>query len=69
MTPLQHAAFRGQVEIAELLLSHGADVNSNYHENDYSALMFAALSGRFFILFPLYMKVNRVLNYVMYIKL
>lgn len=45
MTPLQHAAFRNRPDIAQLLLSHGADVNSNYHENGYTALMFAALSG------------------------
>lgn len=46
MTPLQHAAFRAKYDTAELLLSLGADVNSNYHENGYTALMFAALSGR-----------------------
>lgn len=45
MTPLQHAVFRSRTGIAELLLAHGADVNSNYHENGYTALMFAALSG------------------------
>ncbi|XP_060081894.1 ankyrin repeat and MYND domain-containing protein 2-like [Ylistrum balloti] len=45
MTPLQHAAFRGKTELCQLLLAHGADVNSNYHENGYTALMFSALSG------------------------
>ena len=45
MTPLLHAAFRDQYEIAQLLLAHGADVNTNYHENGYTSLMFAALSG------------------------
>ncbi|ESO83552.1 hypothetical protein LOTGIDRAFT_222617 [Lottia gigantea] len=45
MTPLQHAAFRGKKELCELFLAHGADVNSNYHDNNYSTLMFAALSG------------------------
>ncbi|XP_050407199.1 ankyrin repeat and MYND domain-containing protein 2 isoform X2 [Patella vulgata] len=45
MTPLQHAAFRGKKELCELLLAHGADVNSNYHDNSYTALMFATLSG------------------------
>ncbi|XP_053408238.1 ankyrin repeat and MYND domain-containing protein 2-like [Mercenaria mercenaria] len=45
MTPLQHAAFRGKYDVAELLLSVGSNVNSNHHENGYSALMFAALSG------------------------
>ncbi|KAL5010337.1 hypothetical protein ScPMuIL_012642 [Solemya velum] len=45
MTPLQHAAFRAKKEVCELLLAHGADVNSNYHKDRYSCLMFAALSG------------------------
>jgi len=46
MTPLQHAAFRGKPDIAEFLLRFGANVNSNMHENGYTTLMFAALSGR-----------------------
>lgn len=45
MTPLQHAAFRGRKEMVELLLANGADVNADKHENSYSTLMFAALSG------------------------
>ncbi|KAK7480965.1 hypothetical protein BaRGS_00027780 [Batillaria attramentaria] len=45
MTPLQHAAFRGKTELCRLLLDHGADVNSDYHDNNYSTLHFAALSG------------------------
>ena len=45
MTPLQHAAFRGKKDVCQLLLARGADVNSNYHDNSYSTLMFAALSG------------------------
>ncbi|XP_078333011.1 ankyrin repeat and MYND domain-containing protein 2-like isoform X3 [Crassostrea virginica] len=45
MTPLQHAAFRGRKEMVELFLANGADVNSSKHENSYSTLMFAALSG------------------------
>ncbi|GFN94641.1 ankyrin repeat and mynd domain-containing protein 2 [Plakobranchus ocellatus] len=45
MTPLQLAAFRGNKQLCEFFLSNGADVNSNHHENSYSALMFAALSG------------------------
>jgi ankyrin repeat protein len=45
MTPLQHAAFRGRREMVELFLANGADVNSNKHENSYSTLMFASLSG------------------------
>lgn len=45
MTPLQHAAFRGRKDMVELLLANGADVNTDKHENSYSTLMFAALSG------------------------
>ncbi|XP_063954035.1 ankyrin repeat and MYND domain-containing protein 2-like [Lytechinus pictus] len=45
MTPLQNAAFKGNLHLCELLLAHGADVNANHHENGYTTLMFAALSG------------------------
>jgi ankyrin repeat protein len=51
MTPLQHAAFRGKCDIADQLISAGANVNSDQHENGYTALMFAALSGRFLVCF------------------
>lgn len=46
MTPLQHAAYKGNKQICQLLLDHGADVNSGKHEHGYSALHFAALSGK-----------------------
>ncbi|KAK6625728.1 hypothetical protein RUM43_006027 [Polyplax serrata] len=45
MTPLQHAAFKGNKDIVQLLLDQGADVNSGKHEYSYTALHFAALSG------------------------
>ena len=45
MTPLLHAAYHGDLELVELLLSLGADVNMNVHKEGYTALMFAALSG------------------------
>ncbi|XP_791789.3 ankyrin repeat and MYND domain-containing protein 2 [Strongylocentrotus purpuratus] len=45
MTPLQNAAFKGNLPLCELLLAHGADVNANHHENGYTTLMFGALSG------------------------
>jgi len=46
MTALQHAAYKGNLELCEMLLSHGSDVNYSAHENGYTALMFAALSGK-----------------------
>jgi len=46
MTPLQHAAYKGQTNICSLLLAHGADVNDHEHDQGYTALMFAALSGK-----------------------
>jgi ankyrin repeat protein len=45
MTPLQHAAFKSHANICSLLLAHGADVNDHEHDQGYTALMFAALSG------------------------
>uniref|UniRef100_A0A914XJU7 MYND-type domain-containing protein n=1 Tax=Plectus sambesii TaxID=2011161 RepID=A0A914XJU7_9BILA len=45
-TPLQQAAFKGNVELCRVLLDRGADVNSNEHEHAYTALMFGALSGQ-----------------------
>ncbi|XP_052594306.1 ankyrin repeat and MYND domain-containing protein 2 isoform X1 [Peromyscus californicus insignis] len=46
MTPLMHAAYKGKLEMCKLLLRHGADVNCHQHEHGYTALMFAALSGK-----------------------
>lgn len=45
MSPLMHAAYKGKLDMCELLLRHGADVNCHQHEHGYTALMFAALSG------------------------
>ncbi|CAI9728169.1 repeat and MYND domain-containing 2-like [Octopus vulgaris] len=45
-TPLQHAAFKGRSDLCDLFLQRGADVNSNNHIDGYTALMFAALSGK-----------------------
>lgn len=47
MTPLQHAAYKANCELARLLLAHGADVNCSEHDHGYSSLMFAALSGTY----------------------
>jgi len=46
MTPLQLVAFRGNKALCEFFLANGADVNSPYHDDSYTALMFAALSGK-----------------------
>ncbi|UXI19166.1 GPCR-like protein family B [Sarcoptes scabiei] len=45
MSPLQHACYKGNVEIASYLIERGADVNQNNHEHRYTSLMFAALGG------------------------
>ena len=46
MTALQNAAYKGNKEMCQLLLNHGADVNTNRHDHGYTPLMFAALSGK-----------------------
>lgn len=33
MTPLMHAAYKGNLDACETLLKHGADVNCNLHEH------------------------------------
>ncbi|XP_058806862.1 ankyrin repeat and MYND domain-containing protein 2 [Phymastichus coffea] len=45
MSPLQHACYKGNKEIVQMLLDHGADPNKCEHDNGYTALHFAALSG------------------------
>ncbi|XP_043671149.1 ankyrin repeat and MYND domain-containing protein 2 [Vespula pensylvanica] len=45
MSPLQHACYKGNKEIVQMLLDQGADVNAGQHEHAYTALHFAALSG------------------------
>lgn len=46
MTPLQHAAYKGNYDLCKLFLDRGANVNANFHTSKYSALMFASLSGK-----------------------
>ncbi|XP_066593759.1 ankyrin repeat and MYND domain-containing protein 2 [Prorops nasuta] len=45
MSPLQHACYKGNKEIVQMLLDQGADPNACKHEHAYTALHFAALSG------------------------
>ncbi|XP_045593246.1 ankyrin repeat and MYND domain-containing protein 2 [Procambarus clarkii] len=45
MTPLHHAAYKGNSELCKMLIAHGADVNADSHDHRYYALHFAALSG------------------------
>ncbi|XP_076033194.1 ankyrin repeat and MYND domain-containing protein 2 isoform X2 [Oratosquilla oratoria] len=45
MTALHHASYKGNKEMCQLLIDHGADPNSDSHDHRYSALHFAALSG------------------------
>ncbi|EDV28961.1 uncharacterized protein TRIADDRAFT_52356 [Trichoplax adhaerens] len=45
MTPLMHAAYKGNANFCDLLIKNGANVNCNNHEYQYTPLMFAALAG------------------------
>ncbi|XP_076755313.1 ankyrin repeat and MYND domain-containing protein 2 [Xylocopa sonorina] len=45
MSPLQHACYKGNKEIVQMLLDQGADVNACQHEHAYTPLHLAALSG------------------------
>ncbi|XP_063983789.1 ankyrin repeat and MYND domain-containing protein 2 [Diachasmimorpha longicaudata] len=45
LSPLQHACYKGNKEIAQMLLDQGADVNACQGKHDYRALHLAALSG------------------------
>ncbi|XP_011307363.1 ankyrin repeat and MYND domain-containing protein 2 [Fopius arisanus] len=45
MSPLQHACYKGNKEITQMLLDQGADVNGCQQDNGYTALHLAALSG------------------------
>ncbi|KAL1490959.1 hypothetical protein ABEB36_011628 [Hypothenemus hampei] len=45
MTPLQHAAYKGNKELVRTLLDQGADVKLCEHPHNYTSLHFGALSG------------------------
>eukprot|EP00042_Codosiga_hollandica_P026834 m.129302 g.129302 ORF g.129302 m.129302 type:complete len:215 (+) comp52311_c0_seq2:156-800(+) len=45
LTSLMHAAFRGHVEMIDLLVAHRANVNARATSANYSVLMFAVMSG------------------------
>uniref|UniRef100_A0A158R408 MYND-type domain-containing protein n=1 Tax=Syphacia muris TaxID=451379 RepID=A0A158R408_9BILA len=46
MTLLDQASYKGNVTLVEELLKLGANPNSNEHKHGYTALMFAAISGK-----------------------
>ena len=46
MTPLMHASWKGQQEVAKYLLKQGADANGGNHEHHYTSLHFAGLAGK-----------------------
>jgi len=46
MTPLMHASWKGNPEIAKYLIKQGADPNGGNHEHDYKCLHFAGLAGK-----------------------
>ncbi|KAK9889793.1 hypothetical protein WA026_007170 [Henosepilachna vigintioctopunctata] len=45
MTPLQHAAYKGNREMVQMLIDQGGDVNLCEHQHNYTALHFGGLSG------------------------
>ena len=46
MTPLMHASWKGQQDVAKYLLKQGADPNGGNHEHHYTSLHFAGLAGK-----------------------
>ena len=46
MTPLMHASWKGQHDIAKYLVKQGADANGGNHEHHYTSLHFAGLAGK-----------------------
>jgi len=46
MTPLMHASWKGNPEVAKYLIKQGADPNGGDHEHDYKCLHFAGLAGK-----------------------
>eukprot|EP00795_Rhopilema_esculentum_P003723 gene3723-14998_t len=45
MTALMHAAYKGDNESLDVLITHGADVNRKSSDHGYTPLMFATLAG------------------------
>lgn len=46
MTPLMHASWKGNGEVANYLIKQGADPNGGNHEHNYTCLHFAGLAGK-----------------------
>jgi len=46
MTPLMHAAWKGNEDVAKYLVKQGGDPNGGNHEHRYTCLHFAALAGK-----------------------
>jgi len=55
MSALMQAAYKARTDMCQFLLSRGADVNATCHDNQYTPLMMACLSGiSNFFLFDLF---------------
>ena len=48
-TPLMEAASAGHVDVAKILLEHGAGINTHSNEFKESALTLACYKGKFFV--------------------
>jgi len=46
MNPLDHASYKGNEQLVEYLIERGGEVNNRHNDQGYTALMFAALTGK-----------------------
>ena len=49
MTPLMHAAYRGNVKVCRKLLEHNADINWNRHKDDVNKVSLSICLYGFFL--------------------